>query len=102
MRLPIFQDVTSGMCGEHVGIVRAMFFNEPKEQGKEIDWHQGAPSAESVLSPAQLLSLTGFRRTADREGPNNLPPLREADGNCTVWTALDPCTADSAPLLDLP
>ena len=48
--------------------------NKPKEQGKEIDWHQ------------------------DREGPNNLPELRATDGNCTVWTALDPCTADSAPL----
>ena len=25
LRLPIFQDVTAGTCGDHVGIVRAMF-----------------------------------------------------------------------------
>ena len=71
MTLPLFQEAAMKACGPEIAIVRAMFFNKPKEQGKVIDWHQ------------------------DREGPNNLPPLRPGDGNITIWTALDPCPRES-------
>lgn len=71
MTLPLFRDLATKACGLEVAVVRAMFFNKPKEQGKVIDWHQ------------------------DREGPNNLPLLRPSDGNITIWTALDPCPRES-------
>ena len=71
MKLPLFHELAARTCGPEVAVVRAMFFNKPKERGKVIDWHQ------------------------DREGPNNLPPLRDGDGNITVWTALDPCPRES-------
>ena len=32
MRLPLFEDLATAMCGPDVAIVRAMFFNKPKEQ----------------------------------------------------------------------
>lgn len=74
LRLPVFEDFTTSVCGPDVAIVRAMFFAKPKEGGKTIDWHQ------------------------DREGPNNLPQLRPGDDNVTIWTALDPCLPSSGPL----
>ena len=59
-RRALFRELSTKACGPDVAVVRAMFFNKPKEQGKAIDWHQ------------------------DREGPNNLPSLGPGDGNIPI------------------
>ena len=73
MLQPLFEHIATRVCGRDVAIVRAMFFNKPKERGKVIDWHQ------------------------DREEQNMLPQLRPAlgDANITMWTALDPSSTES-------
>ena len=69
MKKPVFREICGYIYGAHASIAcfRAMFMNKPAQQGSDLPWHQDGGSSWYV----------------DRD------PL------VTVWTALDPASAEN-------
>eukprot|EP01043_Picozoa_sp_COSAG02_P000816 COSAG02_NODE_16_length_56207_cov_9.816122_33_plen_224_part_00 len=102
MQLPLFRDATRKIIeSDRISVFRSMFFNKPAAEpgvsdgGVVINWHQVVTHSPSLSSCVLSPELCGGARPYIQDGNTNGGWNLSIDPRLTIWTALDPTSAEN-------